>query len=81
MSDHPLLLTFEWNRDDEVLEVHGNEEGFRNLGRIIGQLVQKGETEHCHLMTPDWGGESLSSDQQNPEAELINHVKLVFWPK
>jgi hypothetical protein len=80
MSEKTYLLTFEWNRDDEVLEIHGNHNGFRKLGEIINDLLNRIDKDHTHIMTTEWGGESLSSKKQNPKADLINHVKLMIWP-
>ncbi|MBA3238009.1 MAG: immunity protein 32 [Parachlamydiaceae bacterium] len=30
-------------------------------------------------MTSDWGGNELSSEKQNQESEIINHVKIFKW--
>lgn len=82
MSENPNAtdrLSFEWDEKGEKLEIHGNREGLENLVRILQSLLAKDENDHVHLMTPQWGGEELSSEQQNPEATLVNHVKILHW--
>ena len=82
MSDSDHLLSFEWNGEDDVLEIHGDQEGFRRFSDLVCKLADRSNPEHCDLMTPEWGGEILTSDPQNTkEIHLVNHVKLVYWPK
>lgn len=73
------LLTFEWDADNEVLEIHGNEKGLEKLENIIKSLMAKADRDHIHLMTKNWGGNELSDDKQCSENTLINHVKLFKW--
>lgn len=73
------LLTFEWDSDNEVLEIHGNEKGLEKLKDIIDSLMTKTNNDHIHLMTKSWGGDELSDDRQCSENVLINHVKLFQW--
>jgi hypothetical protein len=73
------LLTFEWDSDNEILEIHGNKLGLEKLRSIIDSLLAKNSNDHTHLMSKNWGGNELSDDKQCSENALINHVKLFIW--
>ena len=73
------LLTFEWDSDNEILEIHGNGKGLEKLKNAIDSLIDKTDNDHIHLMTKSWGGDELSDDKQCLENALINHVKLFKW--
>lgn len=72
-------VSFEWDRQNERLEIHGSTEGLHALANAIDTLASKGESDHIHLMTPEWGGSELSMEQQNSAASLIHHVKILLW--
>ena len=72
------MLTFEWDKESEQLEIHANAKGLNDLVAQLTKLASYRE-EHLHMMTEDWGGEELSSDKQNSNAELINHVTVFKW--
>ncbi len=73
------MLTFEWDKNSEQLEIHADNTGLRNLVEQLNKLIAAEANEHEHLMTDDWGGNELSNDKQNDKAELINHVKIFKW--
>nr|VFK66582.1 MAG: Immunity protein 32 [Candidatus Kentron sp. UNK]VFK69920.1 MAG: Immunity protein 32 [Candidatus Kentron sp. UNK] len=73
------MLSFEWDKNSEQLEVHADHAGLEELILHINRLISSDECEHVHLMSKAWGGVELSDDRQNQEAELINHVKLFKW--
>ena len=73
------MLTFEWDKGDQKLEIHADSEGLRHLLNQVEKLVCVKGNEHLHLMTEDWGGEDLSDDKQNAKSELIHHVKIFKW--
>lgn len=73
------ILTFEWDSDNEALEIHGNKKGLEKLKNMIDLLLNKTTDDHAHLMTEDWGGNELSEESQCSDNELINHVKLFIW--
>ena len=73
------MLTFEWDKDSEQLEIHTDSEGLKELVKQIKKLTSVEGNEHLHLMTEDWGGEELSSSKQNEKSELIHHVKIFKW--
>ncbi len=75
-------LTFELTKDGDQLEIHGNEEGLRDLAEVIGKLLNKpNRQEHTHLMTESWGGYELSSELHIDEHKLLNMVTIYLWPK
>jgi len=73
------MLTFEWDKELEQLEIHGDEKGLRDLVTQLTNLVKYNSEDHLHMMTKDWGGKELSSDKQSSKSELINHVKVFKW--
>lgn len=73
------LLTFEWDSENEVLEIHGNKKGLEKLKDIIDSLLTKTNNDHTHLMTKGWGGDELTDDKQCSENSIINHVKIFKW--
>ena len=76
------MLTFELDTKDEKLEIHSDLEGLKQFHSLIGNLIEQSkevENEHIHLMTKEWGGSELSSEKQNSEANLINHVNIFCW--
>jgi hypothetical protein len=82
MSDNSATakhLSFEWDAKGERLEIHGNDKGLAALVGVLELLIAKSENDHVHLMTAEWGGNTLSSDRQNSDAKLINHVKILRW--
>lgn len=82
MSDHldeTYWLSFEWDEREQQLQIHGSRAGLERLARTIEKLLRHNPPEHVHLMTPEWGGDELTSEKQNNHADLINHVKLYYW--
>ena len=75
------MLTFETNKEKELLEVHGDREGLLNLARILTEMAEHIKSEHRHLMTKDWGGSELSNDKHGLDNSLCHHVKIIFWSK
>jgi len=73
------LLTFEWDSNNETLEIHCNQKGLEKLKHMIDSLLVKKNSDHVHLMTNEWGGNELSDEKQNTENEIINHVKIFKW--
>jgi len=75
----PCGLSFEWDREGEKLEIHGRADDLERLASILRTLSAREANDHIHLMTPEWGGGGLSSEQQNPSSVLINNVKILLW--
>lgn len=73
------MLTFEWDGNEERLEIHSDEKGLDELISQLTKLRNCYGSDHIHLMTGDWGGSELSANKQNNCAELIHHVKIFKW--
>lgn len=76
MSD---FLTFEWDKKNEKLEIHGNAKGLKLLRTQIDNLLKSRGNDHVHMMVPSWGGDELSEEKQCVDNTLINHVKIFKW--
>ena len=75
-------LTFELTKDGDQLEIHGNEEGLRDLAEVIEKLLKEPNIqEHTHLMTESWGGDELSPKSYYDGHTLLNMVTIYLWPK
>lgn len=74
------ILTVEIN-DDTIVEMHLNNQGAIFLRNILNRMIEINENSDYHLMTPEWGGNELSSEQQNTgsEIKLMHHLKLFYW--
>ncbi len=82
MADH--LLTFELEKDGDVLRIHGDAAGLRFLAKVLtklGDCAANGKPEHEHLMTEEWAGHELSSVPKDPESRLLNQVNIHAWPE
>jgi hypothetical protein len=77
------VLTIELDQLGEMVELHLNKAGAEYLKNILDRLISNNQNEHLHLMTPDWGGSELSSNQQNLSAdvELLHQLKIMYWNK
>ena len=75
------MLTFELRPDGDEIELHGDREGFLELAQALMDLATKGEIDHEHFMTEDWGGGRLSNVRQGLDNRLVHHVKVMFWPE
>lgn len=73
------MLTFEWDKESEQLEIHADAQGLSDLAVQLKKISDGEGEEHLHLMTEGWGGDELSNNKQNSNAELINHVKIFKW--
>jgi len=63
------LLAVETNNDGDVVTVHANVLGLRALVKAFQRLLdhaERGEPEHDHLMTENWGVGDLSSSRRRP---------------
>ena len=71
------LLTFEYDEETRKIEIHADRKGLIVFKDIIDNLLEKGGD--IHLMSPSWGGQELSEEQQNEKTKLLHHVKIFFW--
>jgi hypothetical protein len=68
------MLTFEFDEKGELLLIHGDPAGLQSLVETIQRLVDRtpdGKFDHDHLMSPDWGGDELSSESMGDGAGLV----------
>ena len=70
-------LTFELNKDGDIVEIHGDRRGLVYLKEQIELVLNK--EEHIHLMSPNWGGNELTEEKQGEVNTLVNHVKIFYW--
>jgi hypothetical protein len=75
------VLTLELDQRGETVELHLNKAGIEYLKNILDRLISNNQNDHLHLMTPDWGGGELSSEQQNlgPDIKTLHQLKIVYW--
>ena len=78
------MLTFEYDKKDEFLMIHGDADGLQFLQTQIKSLLnsaEKGAINHLHLMSTEWGGSELTSQKQTNDenVEVLNHVKIFCW--
>ncbi|QQS33259.1 MAG: immunity protein 32 [Acidobacteriota bacterium] len=83
-ADEKRLLAFVVSEEHNVLHVHVDKEGIDILMRSLERLkkdLEKGECEHEHLMSEEWGGWELSvSDQTNKEkGKPVHQVNIYGW--
>jgi hypothetical protein len=73
------LLTFELSKKRNELFVVGDANGLRFLATKLTRLAEKldrGQSDHEHLMTEEWAGHELSSVPQGQGTELLNQVTI-----
>lgn len=86
-SDPPdHLLSVVTGPDGDVVYIHADRAGLEHLRRAIDRLLKnldKGETDHDHFHSPDWGGwdltTSMLSSEKNEGCKTVHHVKIYSW--
>ena len=76
------IFTLELDKNDlDSIELHLNKKGAELLKSVLDRLILANDNDHLHLMSADWGGNELSSDlqSQNPDIQLIHHVRIMYW--
>ncbi|MEQ8212098.1 MAG: Imm32 family immunity protein [Lacipirellulaceae bacterium] len=72
-------ISLEVSLDGEQLFLSGDTAGLQRMRNYLDRLIANtndGKFEHIHLMTPEWGGEELSSTQFFRDSTLIHHAKI-----
>jgi len=74
------ILTIEYDKERELIELHLNKTGAEFLRNYLSRLIELNYESDSHWMTPDWGGDELSSDLQNLNngMKLIHHLKIMY---
>ncbi|PPE74592.1 hypothetical protein C3942_07465 [Solimonas fluminis] len=73
------MLSFEF-AGNETLHVHGDRKSLLELADILIHLAKSEEPDHVHLMSPEWGGTTLSDKPQGLDTRSFKHVKVCIWP-
>ncbi len=73
------MLTFEYDSDGERVYIHCDNAGINNLVSFLQQLKDLKAPADIQLMSNEWGGEELDSDEKNVEGKLIHLVKIMKW--
>jgi hypothetical protein len=73
-------ITLELDQQGETVELHLNKTGAEYLSNVLNRLISNNKDEHLHLMTPDWGGNELNSEQQNlnSDIKLLHQLKIIY---
>lgn len=87
MSDtKSYLLSVTASRDGDAVQIHANRAGLEELSRVVDRLrvkLEKGECDHDHLFTTDWGGGELTASmldtEEGDECHQVHHVKIYSW--
>lgn len=74
------VFTIELDQQGETVELHLNKKGAEFLRGVLNKLIENKVNEHEHLMSPDWGGDELSSEKQNlsDDIKLIHQLKILY---
>lgn len=78
MGKNNFLLSFELSKNKDELDIHLNEEGLSRLIELLLRFKKHGY-QHEHMMTPSWGGNELSEEQQALDSSLLNKVTFHKW--
>lgn len=80
------LLSVSTDPAGQVVHLHGNLEGLKDLRRRLDERIgalEDGRVEHDHLLTEAWAGEELTATLLEQEASegyrIVNELKLFAW--
>jgi hypothetical protein len=74
------VFTIEFDQLDEMVELHLNKVGAEYLRNVLTKLIDNNKNCDHHFMTPDWGGDELSSEKQNlsDDTKLMHQLKILY---
>ncbi|MFT5832532.1 MAG: hypothetical protein ACI97N_000143 [Cognaticolwellia sp.] len=74
------VFTIELDQQGETVEMHLNKKGAEFLREALNRLIKNNVNEHEHFMSPDWGGDELSSEKQNlsDDIKLMHQLKILY---
>lgn len=74
------VFTIELDLQAEAVELHLNQKGAEFLRDVLIKLIENNSINDHHFMSPDWGGDELSLDQQNLSdgIKMIHHLKILY---
>ena len=78
------MLSIELDKEHEQIYFHGSPEKLRWLAERIQAIANEAEksgSAHDHFMTPEWGGEELTSELQGGKEShsTINQLIVYGW--
>ena len=74
------VFTIELDQQGETVELHLNKNGAEFLRDVLTKLIQNSTVSDHHFMSPDWGGDELSSVKQNlsDDIKLMHQLKILY---
>jgi Immunity protein 32 len=74
------VFTIELDQQREMVELHLNKKGAEFLRDVLNKLIENDTFSDHHFMSPDWGGDELSSEKQNLSdgTKLIHLLKILY---
>lgn len=78
-NNEPKMFQIEWDEEVGRVEVHLNSQGIDYFISILEKLKQRNAPDDIHLMTPEWGGDGLTSCEDSGENKIVNSLKLLKW--
>ena len=79
LNKNSHLLTFEWDKENQTLEIHGDVNGLNLLKNKLEFLIKIEKQDHTHLMSKEWGGDEITEKKQSPTNDIISSVKIFKW--
>jgi hypothetical protein len=74
------VFTIEFDQQGETVELHLNKKGAEFLRDVLNKLIENDIVSDHQFMSPDWGGDELSTDKQNlnEDIKLIHQLKILY---
>jgi hypothetical protein len=74
-------IRVETSDNGEIVCIHANKNGIEYLIKSLNSLLDARIKcpDDVVLMTPEWGGDSLSNDTPSDSSILVNTLKIYRW--
>jgi hypothetical protein len=82
MSEPDHFLSITTDVEGQQVFVHVDAAGLDHLIRSLTRLrqkLEKGVSDHDHMMTDAWAGEELSTPRVAEGARGVQHIKIWAW--
>jgi len=82
INDRGYYLKVECSEADETVSIIGDKEGLEKLKKNIESLLGRQSAAlpaDISLLSPEWGGDSLTEDVPSDGKTLIKHLRLYRW--
>ena len=80
------LLSVATSPEGDIVYIHANKAGLEQLSQVVERLkakLEKGDCDHDHLFTEEWGGHELTASMLNAEqkenCKQVHHIKIYSW--